>query len=789
MFFKQALAALFCTLFVQATVPPNDNFNDAIPIPAIPALVQGDNLEATDEASGPWWFPAGIWWKWVAPSTDRVLILGSATNNGHGLNIVRGDTFGEFENVGFIWLNAGLAGFFDPVPGATYHFCVMHGSGPVQFEVRPALVNDTAAGAKLIRGKTWSVSQDNSLATSAPDEASSWGQRSLWWKWVALENGEIRVSTADGVPQTRALIFKGASPDALQVVEDVWSQDRFVQVIGGSTYWFRLTTPPQSVGVVRLHIFQTQPPNDAFANRSNFPNGIVVGTVSGATKEAGEPQLLQNFESNGSVWYTWTATGNGKLQVRARNFQSGPLMSPIGLGVFQGTTVGGLVKRAEAQPEYPGPPTPASEIGTTLSVKVGEVYVIGVGGGTADFELMLEMIEAPLNDHFAAATLIPLFSGMAADLSGATMEPGEPAHASGNAASLWYRWTALYSGWAVVTAGSPKFYPAIAVYTGNSLTLLARVTNSVLAESGEAFANFYAQSGQTYHIAIAGPGGVAAAVAELELRFTTLRITSPTAGQLLAGGKNSVLAINAPNPAVDGSLTSVTYLAAKADGTRTNVAVVTNAPYSAIVTNLPVGKVFLFARATNSEGREILSAPVQVRVRPVNDHFADATRVNAYLWEDVAPIGEATREAGEPGHGDASVWWRYQAPGTGRQRINVFAPFGVSGHLLRVYTGTAVGSLSAVPLTNEGMDRFSFNVVSGTVYHIALVVGEPHVAADLIFGISGYLSTFSWSKPLGTAFSERTPIPLGIATTENPAEVQRVDFYAGATLVGTATGP
>src|SRR5688572_16482780 len=104
MFFKQALVALFCTLFVHATVPPNDNFNDAIPIPPIPAVVQGDNREATDEASGPWWFPAGIWWKWVAPSADRVLILGSATNNGHGLNIVRGDTFGAFENVAFMWI-------------------------------------------------------------------------------------------------------------------------------------------------------------------------------------------------------------------------------------------------------------------------------------------------------------------------------------------------------------------------------------------------------------------------------------------------------------------------------------------------------------------------------------------------------------------------------------------------------------------------------------------------------------------------------------------------------------
>ena len=84
----------------------------------------------------------------------------------------------------------------------------------------------------------------------------------------------------------------------------------------------------------------------------------------------------------------------------------------------------------------------------------------------------------PANDSFAAAQIIPYRTATALGNNDcATKQPSEPNHA-GNAGahSIWYRWTAPFSGPVIISTDGSGFDTILALYTGtavNSLTLIA----------------------------------------------------------------------------------------------------------------------------------------------------------------------------------------------------------------------------------------------------------------------------------------------------------------------------
>jgi hypothetical protein len=132
--------------------------------------------------------------------------------------------------------------------------------------------------------------------------------------------------------------------------------------------------------------------------------------------------------------------------------------------------------------------------GTTYQIAVDGAY-----GGNGDFALSLVLTPPPPNDDFA--NRIPIASFPATIKSSniyATSEPDEPVHVdSGGLHSVWYSWTALFSG--VVTfevrAGSVL---NVGIYTGSSLASLAVVTNRTWS------ATIHAVTGTTYQIAVDG---------------------------------------------------------------------------------------------------------------------------------------------------------------------------------------------------------------------------------------------------------------------------------------------
>lgn len=127
--------------------------------------------------------------------------------------------------------------------------------------------------------------------------------------------------------------------------------------------------------------------------------------------------------------------------------------------------------------------------------------------------------EPPANDDFAQATAFKdrgrndIAEGKTL---GATREPGEPAHGGfSTGTSVWFTWTAEYSGTAEVYPCNGNFHPIIDVYTGATVSALTQVStpidigqrNEFCTLGGRGGAALSAVAGQTYHVAVdAAPG-------------------------------------------------------------------------------------------------------------------------------------------------------------------------------------------------------------------------------------------------------------------------------------------
>ena len=104
--------------------------------------------------------------------------------------------------------------------------------------------------------------------------------------------------------------------------------------------------------------------------------------------------------------------------------------------------------------------------------------------------------------------------------------------------------------------------------------------------------------------------------------------------------------------------------------------------------------------------------------RPPNDHFSNATRISGPSGRATGSNVNATVESGEPDRGRKSVWWRWQAPISGRLTVDTTGSN--FDTILGVYTGSRVSSLRELAHNDDHngalQSRVSLDVTAGTVY-------------------------------------------------------------------------
>ena len=262
-----------------------------------------------------------------------------------------------------------------------------------------------------------------------------------------------------------------------------------------------------------------QPDNDLFQHR------VVLSGISAtleaynldATIEPGEPNHANSpGQSEDSSWWTWTAPGDGFLELVDPAGESG-------FALYTGDRVDSLtlVHRAAGGRVRPFPVQANQSFHIAVSSEI-------VWPHTRSLRLTLHPI--PINDHFAQRTRsVGDTLELRGNTVGATRESGEPAHGLEplQSPSVWWEWKPEESGRVAVSSPGDS-HARLIVYRGDRLEHLVRVN---LSEEGDAFS---VTGGEVYQIAVIPGSEDGSGPFVFQLQRSRLRLVEPVPGTRFA---------------------------------------------------------------------------------------------------------------------------------------------------------------------------------------------------------------------------------------------------------------
>ncbi len=221
------------------------------------------------------------------------------------------------------------------------------------FAIARPPANDNFSAASELIGHAIQATGNNQVASKEAGEpnhgANNVGGRSVWWKWTAPSSGLVTISTRGSTFDTLLGIYTGTSVNSLTLVTNnddetfpsvITSRVQFIATVG-TTYRIAVDGYNNGAGAENGSItlnLSAPPANDTFASRSTTSGGSWQATGSNlyATKETGEPNHANNTGGQ-SVWYTWTAPGNGPVVLNTTGSSFDTL-----LAVYSGSSVNQL---------------------------------------------------------------------------------------------------------------------------------------------------------------------------------------------------------------------------------------------------------------------------------------------------------------------------------------------------------------------------------------------------------------------------------------------------------------
>ncbi|HMN72381.1 MAG TPA: S8 family serine peptidase [Rhodoblastus sp.] len=224
-------------LLTAATPPKNDAFSAAVNIVSLDDLdVWGSTGNGSREAgepahgNGP-----SSWWKWTAPTSQRVALSTLGSNFDTVLAVYKGPSVGALTRVAFN-NNADATEKssvveFNAVAGTTYRIAVggvaSNSTGVVHLTGRTVPANDNFAKARsavISRTAMTLITGNNFNASLEPGEPTAHGINSVWWKFTVPASGSYTFDTVgsmtrNGAPlDTKIAIYTGSTLNALTLV-------------------------------------------------------------------------------------------------------------------------------------------------------------------------------------------------------------------------------------------------------------------------------------------------------------------------------------------------------------------------------------------------------------------------------------------------------------------------------------------------------------------------------------------------------------------------------------------
>jgi uncharacterized delta-60 repeat protein len=172
-----------------------------------------------------------MWYVWTAPSSGVVTFNTRGSTFDTVLDIYPGTNqptfFSRFENDDFLALRTSQASF-QVVAGQSYQISVNGFQGASGFirlnwNLAPLSVNDNFANATALNtAPLWGSVTDNNLSATAeagePTHASFVANHSLWYKWLAPQDGEVALDTVGSSFDTVLAVYNGGSVATLSQV-------------------------------------------------------------------------------------------------------------------------------------------------------------------------------------------------------------------------------------------------------------------------------------------------------------------------------------------------------------------------------------------------------------------------------------------------------------------------------------------------------------------------------------------------------------------------------------------
>ena len=819
----------------------NDDFADRAQL-VIPGEIKfansysyGATREPREELSATNVAGRSRWWTFQvsSPSVAEVEVGGELL--GVHLEQFRWDGAGEMDTVAWAQSTNGRVRFsFHAIPGVEYPFVVdAIGQEDGRYTVFVRLssasgppANDDFASAVNVVRPTYHVGGTMRAATAEGNEPAHAAQpaaRSLWWRWTAPDSGPVQLwamvdrtpvndfpstihSDASEPARPRLVVYSGetlaelvsVATGVINPTNELKSELSFTANVGQTFYIALDTGSLDSSALDNFTLSLSQPAsNDLFENRKVLSGSVaqITGITLGSTRDAGEwvvnPPSSPSNPNVMNVWYEWTAPADLNVTIRMRAENSGHIWA-----VWPSDRLLWWDPIRSTADRYFG----WEDTRRDFQVRAGETYYIAVYGYPHNANLIdmeLEGIGLPPNDHFANRAVI---SGeqVRVGLRGenASREMDEPPHGLGlihlmygrstNSPSLWWSWTAPYSGSFVISSEQLHELPIpnnpwsevarsdIYVYRGESINALALVVKTEPDQTspprGTKNVFLTAEAGVTYQIALC-PHFLPQRVFDTEKYFVHLSIDPLVPNHNLQNaielaGLNASMTGNlrtapdglwwrwtAPqtgpvafNAQVhEGPLdkAAVSISAAGPSGEQSHVTAASTDQRGRLQTlfHATAGTTYYFhfhRHFTWSHEQDLIigqdhifSAGLSMALTAQNnDHFEARSILQSPSLTLYGDLTAATVQPGEPPHNGKvaarSLWWEWTVPHSGRWSLSA-AAMRWSGLLVGLYRGDTFASL--VPLqTAQGAfrDTLYFNATGGEKLKIALAcLGTP----------------------------------------------------------------
>lgn len=663
--FETASPARFTFDFTAA--PDNDAIANAGRVAGERWRVSGTLRAARGETNAPVEVRAGttsprrpgfraVWHQWTAPRTGPFSVHLNSSNNVVA-RIYATNGFGATSTPLATASRASLANFVaatnrvywiavtssDTLPGPDYQLNLFPGLPPA---------NDAFDQPSVLTGLAPIFEATFDRATAETGDPLG---RCLWWEWTAPVTGWARLGLAGG---TRVAIT---------------TQAALVPWVGH----------PVTTSVQYL------PDRGAFVNLAEF------------ACEAGTTYRIGLDRSNGGVGVldfaldvtTWRATSGAEDRIY-RFGERATLTYPNPDPAVDGQPRLPVSLRwlSHDPPDMPEIRADDASITVEIGMKrpVDDLVLVATNEvGRTRFSQPVRLRTRPANDDFARATaLVPSEAGaVPVVLNLASREPGEPLTTAGpEAGSLWWTWTAEYSG---ELEWSPTLDPGCSwtMYSGESLGALQELGR---ADAGHPRLEARVHQGQRYFVCLSGPEGGAAQIPWPEV--FAIRNVADATPQLRYKGELDFPLRYVGDPAEFAEVQVVV-----------DYQVVRHSLEPPFAVGLPPGvdargqagaravwARVLFRDRTNVQG----TVTIPIRWRARNDNFESRERLSGNDLQWSVSYLNATQEEWESGLGlelladDRTLWWTWTAPADG-----VISILSVEHRMLRLLEGSSSENL------------------------------------------------------------------------------------------------